>query len=55
MTKTKSKKEGLEDRLGVVLDRLGVVLGRLGCRLGVKIVLSPSVALVFFENSLFRC
>ena len=36
------KKEDLE-------DRLGTVLGRLGCRLGVKIVLSPSVALVFLK------
>ena len=30
-------------------SRLGSILGRLGCRLGVKIVLSPSVALVFLK------
>ena len=41
MIKTMSKKEALEDRLGAVLGR--------SCRLGVKIVLSPSVALVFLK------
>ena len=30
-------------------SRLGSILGRLGCRLGVKIVLSPRVALVFLK------
>ena len=42
MIKTKSKKEALE-------DRLGSILGRLERRLKVKIVLSPSVALVFLK------
>ena len=34
-------------------SRLGSILGRLGCRLGVKIVLSPRVALVFLKNHFF--
>ena len=35
-------------------SRLGSILGRLGCRLGVKIVLSPRVALVFLKINFLK-
>ena len=57
MPKPKTKRTKIEDKIEdeksssseSFWSRLGSILGRLGCRLGVKIVLSPSVALVFLK------
>ena len=51
MTKTKSKKDALEDRLGVVLGRFGVVLGAV---LGGKNRLKPFVLNGFVKINVFE-
>ena len=50
-TKTKTKKEAFQDRLGAVLGPIWVDLG---AHLGVKFVLSPRAGLVFLKNDVFE-